>query len=64
MAEARSRSSSCPIRAAPRFFLWGRGGAASALASCGETARALVVDETLAPRELEGIAITLREALP
>ena len=53
-----------PDRPTPRFFVWGRGAAASALATCGGRATALVVDETLAPRELEGIAIPLLEALP
>ncbi|MEK7329606.1 MAG: SNF2 helicase-associated domain-containing protein, partial [Candidatus Eisenbacteria bacterium] len=53
-----------PDRLIPRFFLWGRDAAASALATCGGRATALVVDETLAARELEGIAIPLLEALP
>jgi len=53
-----------PSRGAPRLFLWGAGAGASALSACGEPARARLVDETLLPRQIEGVAIPLLDALP
>jgi len=53
-----------PSPGAPRLFLWGAGAGASALSACGEPARARLVDETLLPRQIEGVAIPLLDALP
>jgi len=52
-----------PDRGAPRFFLWGAGALASPLSVRGKPEKVFVVDETLAPRELAGIAIPLFDAL-
>ena len=53
-----------PDRPAPRFFLWGSGAAGSSLARCGRPQKALVLGETLAAREVAGVAVPLLEALP
>ncbi len=59
-----------PDRALPRLFLWGdglRGDGDAALAELcarGRAGRARLVDEALAPREVEGVAVPLLDALP
>src|SRR5438093_1065346 len=53
-----------PDRAAPRFFVWGAGAVASPLSAGGTPEKACLLDETLAPRELAGVAVPLLDALP
>jgi superfamily II DNA or RNA helicase len=53
-----------PEREQPRFFLWGAASAASPLAARGLRGKALLVDEALALREVEGTSIPLLDALP
>ena len=53
-----------PDRAAPRFLVWGAGAVASPLSAGGTPEKACLVDETLAPRELAGVAVPLLDALP
>jgi SNF2 family DNA or RNA helicase len=53
-----------PEREQPRFFLWGAASAASPLAARGLRGKALLVDEALALREVEGTSISLLDALP
>src|SRR3989442_6279927 len=53
-----------PDRAAPRFLVWGAGAGASPLSAGGTAEKACLVDETLAPRELAGVAVPLLDALP
>src|SRR5438093_349691 len=53
-----------PDRAAPRFFVWGAEAVASPLSAGGTPEKACLVDETLAPRELAGVAVPLLDALP
>src|SRR5260370_27923841 len=53
-----------PEREQPRFFLWGAAFAASPLAARGLRGKALLVDEALALREVEGASIPLLDALP
>jgi hypothetical protein len=53
-----------PERAGPHFFLWGAAAAASPLAARGARAKALLLDEALAWREIEGTSVFLLDALP
>jgi superfamily II DNA or RNA helicase len=53
-----------PDRASPRFFAWGAGAQNSALAPVGKPGSALLVDETLNTREVDGMAFPLLGALP
>jgi superfamily II DNA or RNA helicase len=53
-----------PDRASPRFFVWGAGAQTSALAPAGMPGKALLVDEQLHSRELDGLAVPLLVALP
>jgi len=53
-----------PDRAAPRFLVWGAGAVASPLSAGGTPEKACLVDETLAPRKLAGVAVPLLDALP
>jgi hypothetical protein len=53
-----------PDRAAPRLFLWGAGAGASPLHAVGTLEKALVVDEALEVREVDGVVVRLLDALP
>ncbi|HEY6323159.1 MAG TPA: DEAD/DEAH box helicase [Thermoanaerobaculia bacterium] len=53
-----------PSREEPRFFLWGAASVASPLAARGVRAKALLVDEALALREVDGTSVPLLDALP
>ncbi|HVR08427.1 MAG TPA: DEAD/DEAH box helicase, partial [Thermoanaerobaculia bacterium] len=53
-----------PERDEPRFFLWGAASMTSPLAARGVRGKALLVNEALALREVEGTSVALLDALP
>ncbi|HYL04734.1 MAG TPA: hypothetical protein VE075_01760, partial [Thermoanaerobaculia bacterium] len=53
-----------PERDEPRFFLWGAASAASPLAARGRRGKAVLVDEALVVREVDGTSVPLLDALP
>jgi len=53
-----------PERDAPRFFVWGNGALQNSFAGHGVPESAVLADESLATREIAGVAVPLLSALP